>query len=92
MTQLWKTNFNDLKERRGLSFRKLAKATGLALDTISKVSQGGNVQLDTLVRVCLALGCTLNDLIEINRNGGDQNELFPHTDPRVEWDDNNLEL
>jgi DNA-binding Xre family transcriptional regulator len=70
MTQLWTTNFNDLKEERGLSFRKLAALTGLALDTISKTSRGENVQLDTLVRVCLALGCSLDQLIEINHSEG----------------------
>lgn len=63
--RLWKLlidkrmNKTDLKE-----------ITGLSQSTIAKLSKGKNVTTDVLVRICTALGCNLNDIVEFI---GDEN-------------------
>ena len=42
----------------------LAKVTGLSQSTIAKLSRGENVFTDVLVRICDALNCRIEDIIE----------------------------
>lgn len=44
----------DLKDMAGISYA-----------TISKLEKGENVYVDILVKICRALGCTLDDIMEV---------------------------
>jgi len=52
---------------RNLNKNDLRKATGLSSASIAKLSKGENVTTDILVRICAALNCELNDIMELER-------------------------
>lgn len=60
-----------LKEKRlaqKLSQAKLAEKTGLNIRTIQHYEQGSknfdHARLDTILKICIALDCSLEDIIE----------------------------
>lgn len=60
-----------LKEKRieaGLSQSQLAEKTGLNVRTIQHYEQGSKVfdhaRIDTILKVCIALNCKLEDIID----------------------------
>lgn len=57
---LWKTLI-DKKMNRG----DLREAAGLSRGTITKMGKDEYVALDVVVRICNALHCGLNDVIEL---------------------------
>lgn len=58
--RLWKLLIDkDMKKR------DLEKAAGLSHYTISKLNRGENVTAEVLAKVCVALGCTMDDIMEI---------------------------
>lgn len=58
----------ELRKKADLSQSQLADITGLNVRTIQHYEQGSKVldhaRLDTLLKLCLALKCNLDDLIE----------------------------
>jgi DNA-binding Xre family transcriptional regulator len=46
----------------------LRRATGVSTATIAKLDKGENVTTDILVRICKALDCELNDIMELSRD------------------------
>lgn len=63
--QLWTSNFRQLKEERRMTFREISKLTGASVSALQKVRDGGNVELDLIIRICRAFGCCLDDLVKI---------------------------
>ena len=61
--RLWKllidkdTKKKDLEEKAGISHY-----------TINKLNRGENVTTDVLARICDALDCTMDDILEIQRS------------------------
>lgn len=57
----------SLREKAGLSRKQLAEKTGINIRTIEAYEQGlkdiNGAKLKTLLRLCSALGCKLNELI-----------------------------
>lgn len=60
-----------LKEKRqskGLSQSQLAERTGINIRTLQHYEQGtknfDHARIDTIVRICVALNCRLEDIIE----------------------------
>jgi len=45
----------------------LKRVTGISTATIAKLDKGQNVTTDILVRICEALDCDLDDIMEISR-------------------------
>ncbi len=43
------------------------RQNGIHANTINKLINGKNVTLDTLIKICILLNCTLADIIEVNR-------------------------
>ena len=43
----------------------LARIANLSTYTIQKLNRNENVNIDTLVKICRALDCTLDDIVEI---------------------------
>ena len=57
----------SLREKAGLSRKQLAEKTGINIRTIEAYEQGlkdiNGAKLKTLLKLCLALGCKLDELI-----------------------------
>lgn len=45
----------------------LKRATGISTASIAKLGKGENVTTDILVKICKALNCELNDIMELSR-------------------------
>lgn len=57
--KLWKLLIDhDMKKK------DLAKAAGISNYTITKMSKGENVTVDVLGKICLALNCNIDDIME----------------------------
>lgn len=58
----------EMRQARKLSQAQLAEKTGLNVRTIQHYEQGSknfdHARIDTLLKVCIALGCGLEDIIE----------------------------
>ena len=70
--KLWKLLID-----RDMKKKDLAKLAGESSFTISKMSAGNNVTVEVLGKICLALDCKLDDIMEIipdgTTNGDGQN-------------------
>lgn len=51
----------EKKMRRG----DLKRQAGISYATIAKMENGENVYMDVVVKVCKALDCTVNDIMDI---------------------------
>ncbi|MBS6063705.1 helix-turn-helix domain-containing protein [Criibacterium bergeronii] len=57
--KLWKLLIDhDMKKK------DLAKAAGISNYTVTKMSKGENVTVDILGKICLALNCNIDDIME----------------------------
>lgn len=58
----------EMRQSRGLSQSQLAEKTGINVRTIQHYEQGSKIfdhaRIDTILKVCIALGCKLEDVIE----------------------------
>lgn len=58
----------EMRQFRGLSQSQLAEKTGINIRTLQHYEQGSknfdHARIDTILRVCIALGCKLDDIIE----------------------------
>ena len=51
---------------RDLKKKDLAELSGVSNATITKMyREGAVISVDVLVKICVALGCTFNDIMEI---------------------------
>ncbi len=58
--KLWKLLIDkDMKKS------DLLKAAGISRYTINKLNRGDNVTTDVLAKICLALDCTMDDIMEV---------------------------
>lgn len=58
--RLWKLLIDkDMKKK------DLAQAAHISTYTINKLNRGDNVNTDTLVRICKALDCSFEDIMEM---------------------------
>jgi len=53
-----------LKERK-LKKKDLREMAGLSTNVIAKMGKGGDVSTEVLRKICKALNCTLDDIVEI---------------------------
>lgn len=60
--KLWKLLID-----RDLKKKDLAKKADISSFTITKMSKGENVTVDTLEKICDALDCDVNEIIEFNK-------------------------
>ena len=58
--KLWKLLID-----REMSKKELAETAGLSTYTLTKMNKGDSVKSDTLVKICKALNCTFDDIMEI---------------------------
>ena len=67
--RLWKLLID-----RGLTKTKLKSIAGVSTNIIAKMGKGEPVSMDSLAKICVALNCTFDDIVEINSDaekGGD---------------------
>ena len=63
MTASYKKLWKVLTDR-DLMKKDLEAMAGISHYTINKLAHGENVTTDVLGRICKALGCTMNDIME----------------------------
>ena len=59
--RLWKMLID-----RNMRKQTLAKEAGVSASTIAKLGRNENVNIDVLAKICIALTCGLDDIVEIN--------------------------
>lgn len=65
--RLWKLLIDkDMKKK------DLVKAAHISTYTINKLNRGDNVNTDTLVKICSALNCSIEDIMEVIPTSNDQ--------------------
>jgi len=58
--KLWKLLID-----KEINKRTLAKMANVSGSTLTKLSKGESVNMEILVRICAALECTLDDIVEL---------------------------
>lgn len=75
-TERTKINYKPLWKMlidRDISKQQLRDMTSIARSTMVKMANNEYVAMDVLVRICIALDCGIDDIVEIERkNGGMQ--------------------
>lgn len=62
--KLWKLLID-----RDMKKKDLAEKANISSYTLSKLNRGDNVNTDTLVKICKALDCQIEDIVEIISEG-----------------------
>ena len=58
--RLWKVLIDkDMKKK------ELAERAGISQYTVNKMNRDENVNADTLAKICTALNCTFDDIVEV---------------------------
>ena len=57
---------------RDITKTKLREETSIARSTMVKMANNEYVAMDVLVRICTALNCGIDDIVEIERKNGGQ--------------------
>lgn len=62
-----KSKLKSILDNKGISIRKCAEMSGVNFETVRKMynDESKQYQRDTLGALCKALGCEINDLLEI---------------------------
>ena len=50
---------------RKMKKKDICEQAGIATSTVAKMAKDENVSLDVLVRICRALNCTIDDIMDI---------------------------
>ncbi len=58
--KLWKLLID-----RGVKKKELAEKANISTTSIAKLGRGGNVNTEVLLRICDALECNIEDIVEI---------------------------
>ena len=61
--KLWKMLIDKEMQKRDLQ-----EAAGISSASIAKLGKGENITTDILLKICEALGCDLNDIMETKRD------------------------
>lgn len=58
--KLWKLLID-----KGMSKTQLIKASGITTNAMAKMGKNEDVRVETLVKICSVLNCTLDDIIDL---------------------------
>lgn len=58
--RLWKLLID-----KGINKQELKRISGVSSASMAKLGKGQNVTTDVLLRICIALDCTVGDIMEI---------------------------
>ena len=59
---------------KGVKKTELAKNAGISQTTLAKLSKNQYVSMDVLVKICISLDCTFDEIVEIVRVEKNDNE------------------
>ena len=59
--RLWKLLID-----RKMSRTEMRKQAGISTNILAKMGKDEPVSMDSLAKICIALGCTLDDIVEIS--------------------------
>lgn len=62
--KLWKLLID-----RGMKKKELSKLSGVSSASIAKLGRNGNVTTSVLLKICIALDCDIDDIMEIVKDG-----------------------
>ena len=62
--KLWKLLID-----KGINKKTLGEMSGISATTVAKLGNGGNVNTEILLKICMALNCNVGDIMEIVPNG-----------------------
>lgn len=48
--------------------KELQEASGISAASIAKLGRNGNVTIEVLLKICIALDCDISDICEVERN------------------------
>ena len=51
---------------KGMTKKQMRLQAGISTNILAKMGKGEPVAMDTLAKICVALDCTLDDIVEIN--------------------------
>lgn len=66
--KLWKLLID-----KGMNKSAMRKAAGISSSSLAKLGKGENVTTEVLLRICEALNCNLNDIVETVPDGENKN-------------------
>lgn len=58
--KLWKLMID-----KGINKKTLRETSGISATSIAKLGNGGNVNTEILLKICIALNCDVGDIMEI---------------------------
>ncbi|MDR1578605.1 MAG: helix-turn-helix domain-containing protein [Deltaproteobacteria bacterium] len=56
-----KISFKEIREKQMISVAELARKAGVSTQTITRIESGGTCRMDTMRKIILALGYTVED-------------------------------
>lgn len=62
-TRLWKLLID-----KGMNKSQLRDAAGISTNAVAKLGRNETVSLETLEKVCVALDCAIEDVVEVIKN------------------------
>ena len=65
--KLWKLLID-----RDMTKTEMRKRSGISTGALAKLGKNENVSMEVLVKICRALDCDLNDIVELTEEGGEQ--------------------
>ena len=68
--RLWK-----LLIEKDMKKKDLVKTAHISTYTVNKLNRGDNVNTDTLVKICSALNCAIEDIMEIIPDSGEKDPV-----------------
>lgn len=65
--RLWKLLID-----RDMTKTEMRKLSGISTGALAKLGKNESVSMEVLVKICHALDCDLNDIVELTEEGGEQ--------------------
>lgn len=72
-TERTKINYKPLWKMlidKDITKQQLREKTSIARSTMMKMANNEYVAMDVLIRICIAMECGMDDIVEIERNNG----------------------
>ncbi len=65
--RLWKLLID-----KGMTKTEIRKAAGISTNVLAKMGKNETVSMDTFARIAAVMECGLDDIVEVNTDGGDK--------------------
>lgn len=63
--------------QRGMSKKELREQSGISTASLAKLGKGDNITTDVLLKICQALNCNINEIIETIPDNSESKENAP---------------